>query len=121
MVENIRPFQYRSRRIFTGFPVEFACLGQITRGTCLNVSDDGLRAEMESEIEQGASGLLTLRPSGKHLQVAVQTVNADSNQAGFAFCFQSDSEREQVAALIASLAPAKKTGRILIGDPRSRQ
>lgn len=120
-MEKIRSFQYRSRRILTGFPVEFTRLGQITRGICLNVSDDGLRAEMESEMEPGASGSLTLRPNGMYLQIPVATISAENHQASFAFCFQSDSEREQAATMIASLLPPKKTNCVLIDEPRNHR
>jgi len=108
IVDSIRPFHYRSRRIPTGFPVDFSCHGQIMRGICVNVSDDGLCAEMESATEPGSTGPLTLRPSGRQFQVTAEAVSVADNRTAFAFCFQSDWEHEKVAELITSLAPVRK-------------
>ncbi len=87
-----------------GFPVEFTCPGQIIRGVCLNIGEDGLRAKMESMVREGASGSLTLLPHGKRLNIEeVEAVNANGRRVSFAFRFSSDSEREEAAESIASL------------------
>lgn len=109
LVDTIRPFEYRSRRISAGFPVEFACLEQVTCGVCLNIGDDGLRARMESEVQQGASGSLTLRPHGKRLDIEVEAIHSIGCQISFAFRFSSDFERDQAAELIASLEHAPRS------------
>lgn len=96
-MENIRTFEYRPRRIETGFAVDFESPARTSQGVCWNMAETGIRAEFAMPVRLGEVGKLTLFHTGKVLQIGAEVAYVNGRQAGLIFRFQSEAERELAA------------------------
>ncbi|HEV2134606.1 MAG TPA: PilZ domain-containing protein [Terracidiphilus sp.] len=106
---NIRTFQYRPRRVETGFAVDFECAGRTNQGVCWNMAETGMRAEFASAVHLGDFGQLALYHAGIVLQIDAEVTHVNGRQAGLSFRFQNDREREEAADLARVCKPLEPT------------
>jgi hypothetical protein len=106
-VENIRPFEYRPRRIETGFAVDFACGSRTSQGVCWNIAEAGIRAEFASFVRRGEIGQITLYLSGRVFKFDGEVVYASGRHVGLVFRFQNQREREEAAEIARLCKPLK--------------
>lgn len=103
-LSSIRKFEYRPCRIKAGLKVEFVTEKKILVGLCNDVSDQGIRATLDSSTEVGRSGVLILRHPTCVLEIEAQAAYVDKCQVGLAFLFRSSWERAMTVDFIASVA-----------------
>ena len=98
--------QYVSRaaRIDLSLPVTFFAEGTTEAGHCLNISASGLLANFAHAPELWTVGELTMEAAGIQLAVSARVARVDGSEAGFAFAFANDRQREAVHQLVALAA-----------------
>lgn len=109
---NIRTFQYRPRRVETGFAVDFECAGRTNQGVCWNMAETGMRAEFASAVHVGEIGQLTLYHAGIILQIDAEVTHVNGRQAGLIFRLQSPQECGQAAEFARLCKPLEPTRNI---------
>lgn len=109
-MEKIRTFEYRPRRIETGFAVDFESSARTSQGVCWNMAETGIRAEFALPVRLGEVGQLTLFHTGKVLQIGAEVAYVNGRQAGLIFRFRNDAEREQAADFARHCKPIHQMG-----------
>jgi len=72
---------------------------------CLDISEDGIAAQIAESLTIGAivTLILTFPGFGNTLRIPAKVSNQHGEDHGFAFLFPSDAEREEVQRYVASL------------------
>ena len=108
MSQSIYNFGYRSPR----FPANFRVLLQLEdryptllEARCVDISEDGLRAECPSALEVGSIVILimTLPGSSTSLRIKARVSNRQRDFHGVAFIFSSQKDREHVRDYVEQL------------------
>lgn len=103
-MDGIRRFVFREPRTTTGFHVDFVVEGSRFRGLCRDVSDAGIRAELDDPLIVGSSGLLILRPPTGVLELRAQVAYIEKRQVGLLFLFGTPWERRMTVEFVATIA-----------------
>lgn len=88
-LKSIRKFEYRPCRISTGFDVEFVVGGETFTGLCRDVSDTGIRVELDGSVIVGDTGVLVLRHPAGPLKLEAQVSYIDKSHVGLVFVFNT--------------------------------
>ncbi|MGI4755516.1 MAG: PilZ domain-containing protein [Janthinobacterium lividum] len=94
----------RAKRVDLSFPLCFVYEGQEIRGNCLNISESGLMANFEQELELWTTGRLQLSFARAAVTVGARVARCVERDAGLSFLFEAESERTAIRALVASAA-----------------
>ena len=74
-------------------------------GTCVNISESGLRGPFSSPIPAGADGMLTLYHGETSFQVDAHVESFRAGEARVRFVLKSDQELEDLRAFLKLLTP----------------
>jgi hypothetical protein len=108
---RVQQYGYRKPR----FPVDFHFLVQPDRGhsqllnaRCIDISEDGLAAQIPDPLEAGArvTLILTLPGAVTSMRLAAIVNYCTDQCSGFKFVFSSDEERDFICRYLATLRSA---------------
>jgi hypothetical protein len=97
-------FDYRSPRFPVDLPVRLTADNATRVARCRDISREGMRLELNPPLPPDAHGTVSMTYRDQTLQLNVRVAHAGETEAGMKFIYASDSERNAVAHLIASLA-----------------
>lgn len=100
MVES---FAYRVPRFEITFPVEYWVGSDPVTGFTRNISDNGLLARFTQPLLEGTQGTLRFCIGTCVLEIEACVSHADCLNAGIAFLFSSDQQRQFVSTLVKVL------------------
>lgn len=104
---NIRPFGFRAPRYATNFAFSLELAGSRERlqAFCINISEDGLAAELLEELTPKTQVTLWLPFPGSAvpLRIPASVEYRQDKQCGFTFLYSAAEEQEQVQAFIQSI------------------
>ena len=92
---------HRAPRIDLSFPLEFDVEGEVIAGHCLNISASGLLANFSGSVEVWTEGDLHLHFGDNSRHVSARVARVNGNEAGLAFSFKGDHDREAIGAMLA--------------------
>lgn len=99
----VRSFQYRSPRLHTRFRIEFFSANARHTGECTDLSPDGLRARLTTEIAAGTEGWLDLHIPGRTQRVRAVVANLEHDDAGFSFRTRTPEESQALRDLVSEV------------------
>ncbi|HEY1800680.1 MAG TPA: PilZ domain-containing protein [Terriglobales bacterium] len=107
---EIYSFGYRKPRYRTGFRVLLQMNGyppRLVDALCVDVSEDGLAAEVAENIAIGDQLTVVMTPpeSSVSVRLSAKVVNRNDYHYGFIFHFASQAERDSLRAYLASIRP----------------
>ena len=91
----------RAARIDLSFGVMFTSDRKPVAGRGLNLSESGLLADFEEPLELWSTGELAIDGIDEPSRVPAFVARVDEHQAGLAFRFTSDKQREAIRTLVA--------------------
>ena len=92
---------YRAPRLDLSFPLEFRETGgSSVPGNCLNLSESGLLGVFREELDLWARGEVLLRFGQMACLVQARVARSSDREAGLAFSFRNDGERDGVRAIL---------------------
>ena len=97
-------YQPRAERLNLSFPVTFFSDEGTLPGSCLNISLSGLSARFTRPPELWVTGRVTLQTGRSTLTLHARIARVLDREAGLAFLFKSDAEREAVREVVAFAA-----------------
>ena len=95
-------YQDRALRVDVQFPLEFISDGERFCGTCQNLSESGLLGQFAVELEIWIDGEVDLHFGIDLLGVKVRVSRVVGLQAGLAFQYRDEHQRQQIRDLIDS-------------------
>jgi hypothetical protein len=101
---RIRSFLYRSPRFTADCRMDFIQGDTVTLGTCTDISESGLRGTFSVDVAPGSQGLLTLYHAEQTCQMQAKVHSIRNKEVRIRFRFDSDKERDAMAALIKFLS-----------------
>ena len=107
-------FDYRSPRYPVDLPVRLTAENSTRMGRCRDISRDGMRLELCQPLPPDASGTVSMTFQDQTLQLNVRVAHAGATQDGMKFIYTSDSERNAVARLVASLTHPHDRRRLVL-------
>ena len=99
----MRKLEYRHPRKISIFNIEFVVDGTPIRGLCKDVSQDGIRAGLDTHTPIGSTGTLKLRHPMRLLTINARLTYLDKAEVGLAFLFEDSDERDAVTEFVAML------------------
>ena len=99
----MRRFLYRLPRFKTEVPMDLIVGDSVTIGTCLNISESGLRGTFSHPLAVNTQGLLTLYFGEQGTQVHAQIESLKGEEARVRFRFASVQERNDLRDLLKRL------------------
>ncbi|WP_103931520.1 PilZ domain-containing protein [Bryocella elongata] len=99
----VRPYQYRSPRLRTRFRVDFFSCGLRYIGECTDLSPDGLRARMNTEVATGAEGFLEMHVFGRVHRVEATVANLEREDIGFSFRMNAPEDEQTLRSLVSEV------------------
>ena len=114
-VTYMQKFEYRSPRFAVDLPVRVTFENSTVPGRCRNISKEGMRLELREPLPPDTRGTVLLDCHDTRLELSVLVTYSGKAHEGVEFIYNSDSEREAVARLVASLAsPANRPRLVLL-------
>jgi hypothetical protein len=110
----MQKFEYRAPRFAVDLPAHFTVEKSTLSGRCVNISKEGMRLELGRAIPPNVRGTVTLNCRDNSLELSVRVVNSCQTYDGVEFIYNSDSERDAVAHLVASLAGPSERPRLTL-------
>ena len=107
-------FDYRSPRIPVDLPVRLTAENSTRIGRCRDISNEGMRLELRQPLPPDACGTVSMTFRNETLELNVRVAHAGATQHGMKFIYTSDSERNAVARLVASLATPQRQPRLAL-------
>ena len=99
----MRSLEYRSPRVHANFDVDFITGEDMFRGTCVDVSETGVRARFALEVPESKSGSLIMHHPLRKTIITVRAVYLLKDQVGFAFFEPTPGDREVLSHLMSLL------------------
>jgi hypothetical protein len=96
-------FDYRSPRYPVDLPVRLTADNSTRLGRCKDISREGMKMELQQPLPPDACGTVSMTFQNQTLELNVQVAHAGETQDGMKFIYSSDSQRNAVARLLASL------------------
>jgi hypothetical protein len=103
-MSRLRSFLYRSPRFAADCRMDFIHGDCVLLGTCLNLSESGLRGTFDGVVAPGTEGLLTLYHADHRLAVKATVYSVREGESRLRFSPTSDAERAAVADLLKLFA-----------------
>jgi hypothetical protein len=110
---SVRKFEFRLPRTGLGCNVEFLTGGAAHHGICKDVSEAGVRAELEGSVVAGNTGLLILRHPAGVVKLTAQVAYVEDCEVGLVFHFETLWERKMTSEFIASISGDSGTSQFL--------
>jgi hypothetical protein len=110
----MQKFEYRSPRFAVDLPIQFTVEQSTLPGRCRNISKEGMRLELCRPLPAEARGTILLSCQDSPLELSVRVAYSGKTCEGVEFIYRSDSERDAVARLVASLAGSKGRPRLVL-------
>jgi hypothetical protein len=110
----MQKFEYRSPRIAVDLPVRLTVEQSTLSGRCRDISKEGMRLELRKPLPPDARGTVILGCHDTPLELSVRVTYSGKTHEGVEFIYNSDSEREAVARLVASLASPASGPRLVL-------
>jgi hypothetical protein len=101
-------FDYRSPRFAVDLPVRLTADNSTHVARCRDISREGMRLELPQSLPPDARGTVSMTYRDQTLELNVCVAHAAETQLGMKFLYTSDSQRNAVAHLLASLATPKR-------------
>jgi hypothetical protein len=101
---RMRRFLYRLPRFRTEIPMDLILNDAVVLGTCLNISESGLRGTFSHPLPPGAEGMLTLYNGNENFQIRARIDSFKDEEARVRFRFESDAERDNIRVFLKRLA-----------------
>jgi hypothetical protein len=109
-------FDYRSPRYPVDLPVRLTAENSTRLGRCKDISREGMKMELQQPLPPDACGTVSMTFQDQTLELKVQVAHAGATQDGMKFIYSSDTQRNAVARLLASLTISRDRRRpILVG------
>src|SRR5665213_1692135 len=99
----MRKFLYRLPRVETSLPMDFILGDAVVLGTCLNLSESGLRGTFTQIVRPGTEGLTTVYQGEQRLQIKGRIASLRGDIAHIHFCFESAEQRDAAKAFLKLL------------------
>jgi len=96
----MRSLEYRSPRVPAEFVIDFVAGTDFLRGTCIDVSEKGVRASFRQHLSMGKVGSLILHHPQCRMTVPARVVYLVKDQVGFAFFEHTPRDRELLVRLM---------------------
>jgi hypothetical protein len=100
----MRSLEYRSPRVEVEFRVDFVAGAGIFRGTCINISDKGVRARFERPVPLSLVGSLVMHHPHCKTTIRARAVYLQKDQVGLAFVDHSMRNQEALDYFMGVLA-----------------
>jgi hypothetical protein len=107
-------FDYRSPRYPVDLPVRLTADNSTRLGRCRDISREGMRLELCQPLPPDACGTVSMTFQNQTLELNVRVAHAGATQDGMKFIYTSDSERNAVARLVASLTAPQDRRRLAL-------
>jgi hypothetical protein len=101
----MRNFLYRLPRFKADLPMDFILGEAVVIGTCVNISESGLRGTFSNPVPAGAEGQLTLYHGEQSFQTDARVESFRAGEARVRFCLTSDQELEDLRGFLKLLTP----------------
>lgn len=101
----MRSLEYRSPRIGAGFCVDFVAGTEFFRGTCIDVSEKGVRASFEQHLPMSRAGSLIMHHPLCRTTIPARVIYLLKDQVGFAFFDHSMRDQEVLSHFMSLVAP----------------
>jgi hypothetical protein len=101
---RMRQFLYRLPRVETSLPMDFILGDAVVLGTCLNLSESGLRGTFTQTIQPGTEGLTTVYRGELSFQIKGRIASLRGDRTHIHFCFESEDQREAAKAFLKLVA-----------------
>ena len=107
---SVTSFGYRKPRFRTDFRLLIQLEGRppkLIDARCLDISEDGLAAQLPEDLEVGTRVIFVMTPPGssRSIRIPGRVNNRTEQQHGFIFIFNSRAERDSVQVCLACLRP----------------
>jgi hypothetical protein len=113
--ETMYKFDYRSPRFSVDLPVQVTVQKSTLTGRCIEIGKEGMKLELQQPLPPDASGMVSISYQDQTLQLNVRVAHAGEIHGGVEFIYKSESERNAVAQLVASLStPRNRLGPVLL-------
>lgn len=99
----MRSLEYRSPRVHADFDVDFITGEDMFRGTCVDVSETGLRARFKQHVPVGSVGTLIVHHPLCRTTIPVRVVYMLKDKVGFDFFEVSPHDQEVLGRLMSIL------------------
>jgi hypothetical protein len=107
----MQTFQYRNPRFQVNIPLDvYVVSGSHLRGRCVDISVEGMRAELEQQIPVGTTVRLELSVDGNSVTLAARLAYHEQKRCGLVFQFSSEHERSLMSKLLQAVQ--KSPGRL---------
>jgi hypothetical protein len=110
----MQKFEYRSPRFAVDLPIQLVVEQLTLPGRCRNISKEGMRLELRQPLPPDARGTILLSCQDFPMELSVRVAYSGKTYEGVEFIYRSDSERDGVARLIASLAGSTGRPRLVL-------
>ena len=100
----MRKFFYRLPRIEKSLPMDFILGDTVILGTCLNLSESGLRGTFTQIIRPATEGLTTVYQGEHSFQVKGRVASLRGDMTHVHFCFDSEEQRQAAKAFFKLVA-----------------
>lgn len=100
----MQKFTYRTPRFPVDLPIRLTVDERTFHARCREISRDGMQLEIEQPLGLSTRGIAAIACGGFALEIAVEVSHSGPSQEGVKFIFSSDSQRSDVARLVAILA-----------------
>jgi len=94
----------RAVRFRLDVDLSFIVDGRRHEGRCINVSESGLLASLDHAPEVWVEGRVELEAGGHYLNIPVRVARVEGNDAGFAFCLNTENDRAAARILVDSVS-----------------
>jgi len=110
----MQKFEYRSPRFTVDLPVQVTVEQSTVPGRCRNISKEGMWLELRQPLPPDARGTVIVNCHDNPLELSVRVAYSGKTHEGVEFIYNSDSERNAVAHLVASLAGPTDRPRLVL-------
>ena len=93
-------YRPRAPRLDLSLPLRFTSADGVVEGNCLNVSESGLLGSFARPLDLWMDGSLLLQFGEERTVLRARVARAMGHEAGMAFVYQDDREREAIRAVL---------------------
>jgi hypothetical protein len=100
----MQKFEYRTPRFPVDFPVQFTVGNLTATGRCREISRAGMILELEQPHPVNTRGTVIVSHQDRTIELQVRVAHTGPTHDGLEFLYGSDTERAEMAQMVASLA-----------------
>jgi len=111
----VQKFDYRCPRFSVDLPIQFTVQTSTLAARCIEISQEGMRLELEEPFPPNARGTVSISYQDGRLELNARMAHVGETHGGMVFLYKSDRERIAVADLIAAMSASRnRVGPVLI-------